>query len=56
MNLSSNWTPARKSRLIRYLTGYDGIIILNTHETWLIRSLEGWRAFFMFEEALMAQS
>jgi len=44
--------PARKSRLIRYLADYDGIIILNTHETWLVRSLEDWRAFFMFEGIL----
>jgi ABC-2 type transport system ATP-binding protein len=44
--------PARKNRLIRYLEGYDGVIILNTHETWLIRSLAEWKAFFMFEGSL----
>ncbi|MGC8678441.1 MAG: ATP-binding cassette domain-containing protein [Fervidicoccaceae archaeon] len=41
--------PARKSRLIGYFEGYDGLIILNTHETWLIRNLTGWKVFFMFE-------
>jgi ABC-2 type transport system ATP-binding protein len=44
--------PARKNRLIEHLIGYDGIIILNTHETWLIRNLADWKAFFMFEGAL----
>ncbi|WP_148683401.1 hypothetical protein [Fervidicoccus fontis] len=44
--------PARKSRLIGYFEGYDGLIILNTHETWLIRNLTGWKVFFMFEGVL----
>jgi len=44
--------PARKNKLIRYLTEYDGIIILNTHETWLIKNLIHWKTFFMFEGSL----
>jgi len=44
--------PARKHVLIKYLASYDGIIILNTHETWLLRKLIGWNVFFMFEGAL----
>jgi len=41
--------PARKHVLIKYLEDYDGIIVLNTHETWLLRKLAGWKVFFMFE-------
>ncbi|MCD6446269.1 ATP-binding cassette domain-containing protein [Candidatus Bathyarchaeota archaeon] len=44
--------PARKDKLIKYLIEYDGIIILNTHETWLLRKLLEWKAFFMFEGML----
>jgi|YelNatPaOPRAMG01_1025707.scaffolds.fasta_scaffold15664_6 ABC-type multidrug transport system ATPase subunit len=44
--------PARKNRLIEHLRNYGGVIILNTHETWLIRNLANWKAFFMFEGAL----
>lgn len=41
--------PARKGRLIDFLDEYEGIILLNTHETWLLRRLRGWAAYFMFE-------
>jgi ABC-type multidrug transport system ATPase subunit len=44
--------PARKNRLIKYLSDYDGTIILNTHETWLLRRLTGWKVSFMFEGLL----
>ena len=44
--------PARKHVLIKYLEDYDGIIVLNTHETWLLRKLAGWKVFFMFEGVL----
>jgi len=44
--------PARKNRLIRHLTDYNGTIILNTHETWLLKGLTGWKVFFMFEGLL----
>ncbi|MGB9854719.1 MAG: ATP-binding cassette domain-containing protein [Candidatus Bathyarchaeales archaeon] len=44
--------PARKNKLIEYMASYDGIIILNTHETWLLRNLSNWKVFFMFEGAL----
>lgn len=44
--------PARKNRLIKHLAGYDGTIILNTHETWLLRGLAEWKVFFMFEGIL----
>lgn len=44
--------PARKHILIKHLADYDGIIILNTHETWLLRKLAGWKVFFMFEGVL----
>jgi len=41
--------PARKGRLIGHLARYDGIILLNTHETWLMKNLPDWDAYFMFE-------
>jgi len=41
--------PARKSRLIKYLTRYDGTIVLNTHETWILAALKEWTAYLMFE-------
>lgn len=44
--------PARKGRMIRYLDSYDGVILVNTHETWLLRNLQEWSVFFMFEGVL----
>ena len=44
--------PARKGRLVRYLNGYDGVVLLNTHETWLMKNLPEWDAYFMFEGRL----
>ena len=41
--------PARKSRLVEYLREYDGIILLNTHETWLLSALGDWSTHLMFE-------
>jgi len=41
--------PARKGRLTDFLNGYEGVVLMNTHETWLLRRLEGWAAYFMFE-------
>jgi len=41
--------PARKGRLINYLKDYRGIIVLNTHETWLLSALRDWTTYFMFE-------
>ena len=33
--------PAKKTRLLRHLKGYDGTVLVNTHETWLIKRLYG---------------
>lgn len=44
--------PARKSKLISYLKNYKGIILLNTHETWLLSTLKGWDANLMFDGKL----
>ena len=44
--------PARKARLMGYLKGHRGVLVLNTHETWLLPHLEGWRVHFMFEGRL----
>lgn len=44
--------PAKKGRLISYLNKHKGVILLNTHETWLLKSLRDWSVFFMFEGIL----
>ncbi len=41
--------PAKKGKLTKHLDSYRGLVILNTHETWLLRSLQDWLVFFMFE-------
>ncbi len=41
--------PARKGRMVKHLNDYDGIILINTHETWLLKNLQDWEAFLMFE-------
>jgi len=44
--------PAKKGRMIKHLTGYQGAILVNTHETWLLKNLQEWTVFFMFEGIL----
>jgi ABC-2 type transport system ATP-binding protein len=44
--------PAKKSRMIKHLTAYQGAILVNTHETWLLKNLQEWTVFFMFEGML----
>lgn len=44
--------PAKKGRLIKYLNRYEGVILLSTHETWLLKNLLEWNVYFMFEGAL----
>jgi ABC-type Mn2+/Zn2+ transport system ATPase subunit len=44
--------PARKGRMIKHLEDYEGVILVNTHETWLLRNLRKWVVFFMFEGLL----
>jgi len=41
--------PAKKGKLIKYLDEYQGDILANTHETWLLKRLQNWNVFFMFE-------
>lgn len=44
--------PAKKGKLVKYLNQYDGVVLINTHETWLLKNLLTWKAFFMFEGKL----
>mgnify|MGYP000560099479 FL=1 len=44
--------PARKGKLIEYLREYKGVLLLNTHETWLLSALKDWDAHLMFEGRL----
>nr|MDO8133063.1 ATP-binding cassette domain-containing protein [Candidatus Njordarchaeum guaymaensis] len=44
--------PAKKGRMVKHLNQYDGVILINTHETWLLKNLQNWDAFFMFEGIL----
>ncbi|RLG81434.1 MAG: ABC transporter, partial [Thermoprotei archaeon] len=41
--------PARKGRLVGYLREYKGVVVLNTHETWLLSALKDWDTHLMFE-------
>ncbi len=41
--------PARKRRLVGFLEEHEGIVLLNTHETWLLKDLRGWEAWFVVE-------
>jgi len=31
--------PARKGRMVKHLDQYNGVILINTHETWLLKNL-----------------
>jgi ABC-type Mn2+/Zn2+ transport system ATPase subunit len=44
--------PAKKGRMVKHLDQYDGVILVNTHETWLLKNLPTWDVFFMFEGIL----
>jgi ABC-type Mn2+/Zn2+ transport system ATPase subunit len=44
--------PAKKGRMVKHLDQYDGVILINTHETWLLKNLPTWEVFFMFEGTL----
>jgi len=44
--------PAKKGRMVKHLNEYDGIVLINTHETWLLKNLQNWEVFFMFEGTL----
>jgi len=44
--------PARKGRMVKKLDEYEGVILANTHETWLLKNLQEWGVFFMFEGIL----
>jgi len=41
--------PARKSIMLRRIAECSGTVVLNTHETWLINSMWGWKVRFIFE-------
>jgi ABC-type Mn2+/Zn2+ transport system ATPase subunit len=44
-----NLDPAKKGKMVKYLQEYKGVILGNTHETWLLKNLQDWNVFFMFE-------
>jgi ABC-type Mn2+/Zn2+ transport system ATPase subunit len=44
--------PAKKGRMVKHLDQYDGVVLINTHETWLLKNLPTWDVFFMFEGTL----
>nr|MDO8098579.1 ABC transporter ATP-binding protein [Candidatus Njordarchaeota archaeon] len=44
-----NLDPAKKGKMVKYLHEYKGVVLGNTHETWLLKNLQDWRVFFMFE-------
>jgi ABC-type Mn2+/Zn2+ transport system ATPase subunit len=44
--------PAKKGRMVKHLNQYDGVVLTNTHETWLLKNLQNWEVFFMFEGVL----
>ena len=44
--------PAKKGRMVKHLDQYSGLILVNTHETWLLKNLPMWDVFFMFEGKL----
>ena len=44
--------PSNKGKMIRHLNEYDGVVLVNTHETWLLKNLQKWGVFFMFEGTL----
>jgi ABC-2 type transport system ATP-binding protein len=44
--------PAKKGRMVKHLDQYDGLILINTHESWLLKNLATWDVFFMFEGTL----
>ncbi|RLF06335.1 MAG: hypothetical protein DRK00_01920 [Thermoprotei archaeon] len=41
--------PARKLRVVRYVEGHEGVLVLSTHETWVLNALKDWSVHFMFE-------
>ena len=47
-----NLDPAKKGKMVKHLTEYEGVVIVNTHETWLLKNLQEWDVFFMFEGQL----
>lgn len=44
--------PARKSRLVKHLKEYKGIILINTHETWVLNAFKDWASYLVFEGRL----
>jgi ABC-type multidrug transport system ATPase subunit len=44
--------PAKKGRMVKHLNQYNGVVLVNTHETWLLKNLQKWDVFFMFEGVL----
>ncbi len=44
-----NLDPAKKGKMVKYLDEYKGVVLGNTHETWLLKNLQDWKVFFMFE-------
>ncbi|RLE99887.1 MAG: ABC transporter [Thermoprotei archaeon] len=41
--------PARKVRVVRHVEEYRGVLVLSTHETWVLNALSKWSVHFMIE-------
>ncbi len=41
--------PARKARLAELLRAYEGAVVLNTHETWVLKAFDRWQCYLIFE-------
>lgn len=44
--------PARKVRLIEELKAFSGIVVMNTHETWILEALPDWDVHLAFDGCL----
>ena len=41
--------PAKKLRLVSELRKYGGVVIMNTHETWVLEALPDWEVHLVFD-------
>ncbi|MEM1873529.1 MAG: hypothetical protein QXS85_03830 [Acidilobaceae archaeon] len=39
--------PVRRSVLLREIVSYDGVVLLNTHTTWLLKHTGSWNVYLM---------
>lgn len=44
--------PAKKVKLVGEVKGYEGVVVMNTHETWILEALPNWDVHLAFEGRL----